>query len=81
RDGLNSRTIEVDISSLVAGVYATTLLLFERDVLGNSHNIDVAESVTLEKKADKADNLIWPLKYWSSIRLPDGVITNRNGGD
>ena len=72
KKGINTSTIEIDISSLVPGVYATSLLLFERDIMGNSHNIDTAESVTFEKKADKTDNLIWPVKYWSSIRLPDG---------
>lgn len=72
KEGVNSKRIEVDISSLVPGIYSTSLLLFERDVFGNSHNIDVAEAVTFEKKSDKTDNLIWPVKYWSFVRLPDG---------
>lgn len=72
KDGSNTRTIEVDVGTLVAGVYSTALLLFERDVLGNSHNIDTAEAITFEKRADKTDSLIWPVKFWSSIRMPDG---------
>lgn len=71
--GENSYEFKVPLNGFVNGKYAVTLVLLERDSLGNSIEKDVvipAFHIVIES----ANSLIWSPTEWGSIRLADAEL-------
>lgn len=67
-------TVEVDISLLQEGKYATIYTLFVRDTDGESVDLDCVNGLNFEKRVVSDRKIVWHAKSWGSIALPELTV-------
>lgn len=75
KDELARKILKLDISPLMESMYKMRYTFFLRDNFGNNVNIDFVRGICFRKNTlNENEKLIWDIKQWGYIRMPDPEI-------
>ena len=69
--------MELDISMIMDGDYMTNITIFEKDMQGNTQDLEWVRGLCFAKTTIRAEeSWVWQAQHWGYIQLPQPRITN-----